>query len=108
MVCLHNSVAEALFVLGVCERTVECYISKFPVVRSYGNTSFAPGEELIVFAYQICKPQFLSVVQSPFDNCRHRSLRQRFLKPVYAKMETRTCGDGRGMERAQKLLYFLI
>ena len=67
---LQNSVAEASFVLiGVCERTVERCISKFPVVRSYGSTSFAPREELIVFAYQICKPQFLSVVQSPFDNC---------------------------------------
>ena len=61
--------AEASFILGVCERTVERYISKFPVVRSYGSTSFAPREELIVFAYQICKPQFLSVVQSPFDYC---------------------------------------
>ena len=48
--------------LGVCERTVERYISKFlvngdvepePVGRSYGSISFAPREELIVFAYQI-------------------------------------------------------
>ena len=31
--------------------------------------SLAPREELIVFAYQIWKPQFLSVVQFPFDNC---------------------------------------
>ena len=61
--------AEASFVLGACERTVEHYISKFPVVCSYGSTGFAPRKELIVFAYQICKPQFLSVVQSPFDYC---------------------------------------
>ena len=40
-----------------------------PVGRSYGSISFAPREELIVFAYQMQKPQFLSVVQSPFDNC---------------------------------------
>ena len=31
--------------------------------------SLAPREELIVFAYQIWKPQFLSLVQFPFDNC---------------------------------------
>ena len=31
--------------------------------------SLAPREELIVFAYQIWKPEFLSVVQFPFDNC---------------------------------------
>ena len=31
--------------------------------------SLAPHEELIVFAYQIWNPQFLSVVQFPFDNC---------------------------------------
>ena len=31
--------------------------------------SLAPRKELIVFAYQIWKPQFLSVVQFPFDNC---------------------------------------
>ena len=29
----------------------------------------APREELVVFAYQIWKPQFLSFVQFPFDNC---------------------------------------
>ena len=28
-----------------------------------------PREELFVFAYQIWKPQFLSLVQFPFDNC---------------------------------------
>ena len=47
--------------LGVCERTVERYISKFllnghvkpgPVGLSYGSISFAPREELIVFAYK--------------------------------------------------------
>ena len=31
--------------------------------------SLAPREELTVFAYQIWKPEFLSVVQFPFDNC---------------------------------------
>ena len=75
---LQNSVAEASFFLGVCERTVERYISKFlvnggvkpePVGRSYGSISFAPREELFFFAYQTWKPQFLSVVQFPFDNC---------------------------------------
>ena len=43
--------AEASFFLGVCERTVEHYISKFvlnggikpePVGLSYGSISFAP------------------------------------------------------------------
>ena len=43
---LQNSVAVALFFIGVCERTVERYISKFlvnggvkpePVGRSYGS-----------------------------------------------------------------------
>ena len=77
---LQNSVAEASLFLGVCERTMERYISKFlvnghvkpgPVGRSYGSIRLAPYEELIVFAYQIWKPQFLSVVQQfqPFDNC---------------------------------------
>ena len=50
--------AEASFFLRVCERTVECYISKFlenggvkpePVGRSYGSISSAPREELIFF-----------------------------------------------------------
>ena len=77
---MASHMAEASFFLGVCERIVECYISKFllnahvkpgPVGLSYG--SFAPREELIVFAYQIWKPQFLSVVQSPFDNCHSPS-----------------------------------
>ena len=31
--------------------------------------SLGPREEHIVFAYQMWKPQFLSVVQFPFDNC---------------------------------------
>ena len=75
---LQNSVAEASFFLSVCERTVERYISKFlvkghvkpgPVGRSYGSISFAPRKELMVFAYQTWKPQFLSVVQFARDNC---------------------------------------
>ena len=75
---LQNSVAEASFFLGVCERTVERYISKFlvngvvkrgPVGRSHGSISLSPREQLIVFVYQIWKPQFLSVVQFLFDNC---------------------------------------
>ena len=70
---LQNSVAEASFFLGVCERTVERYSSKFlvngdvkpePVGRSYGSNSFVPREELVVFAHQIWKPHFLLVVQS--------------------------------------------
>ena len=87
---LQNSGAETSFFLGVCERTVECYISKFlvngsvklePVGRSYGSISFAPREELIFFAYQIWKPQFLSVVQFfRSTTAIRRSLRQHFLK----------------------------
>ena len=55
----QNSVAEASFFLGVRERIVERYISKFlskghvkpePVSRSHGSISFAQREELIVFA----------------------------------------------------------
>ena len=74
---LQNSVSEASFFLGVCERTMERYTSKFlvnghvkpgPVGRSYGSISLAPHEELIVFVCQIWKPHFLSVVQFPFDN----------------------------------------
>ena len=73
---LQDSVAEASYFLGVCERKVERNISKFlvnghvkpgPAGRSYGSISLAPRKKLIVFAYQIWKPQFLSVVQFPFD-----------------------------------------
>ena len=76
---LHNSVAEASFFLGICGRTLERYISKFlvnghvkqgPVSGSFGSIIFTPRKELIVLAHQICKPKFLSVVQSPFDNCQ--------------------------------------
>ena len=57
---------------------MERYISKFsanghvklgPVRRSYSSISFAPREELIVFANQIWKPLFLSGVQFLFDDC---------------------------------------
>ena len=44
-------------------------VKREPVGRSYGGISLSPREELIVFAYQIWKPLFLSVVQFPFDNC---------------------------------------
>ena len=53
---------------------MERYISKFsanghvklgPVRRSYSSISFAPREELIVFANQIWKLQLLLVKQSP-------------------------------------------
>ena len=53
---LQNSVVEASFFLGVCERARERYVSKFlvkggvqpaPVGRSYDCISFAPREELI-------------------------------------------------------------
>ena len=71
---LQNSVAET-FEKGQC---MERYISKFsanghvklgPVRRSYSSISFAPREELIVFANQIWKPLFLSGVQFLFDDC---------------------------------------
>ena len=51
---------EASFFLGLCERIVERYISKFlvnggvkpePVGRSHGSISFAPREELIFFLH---------------------------------------------------------
>ena len=67
----HNSVGKASFFIDICERTLERYISKFlvighvkpgPVSRSYGSISFTPREELIVFAHQIWKTQFLSFV----------------------------------------------
>ena len=45
------------------------YVRLGPVGRSYGGISFAPRKELICFAYQIWKMQFLSVVQFTFDNC---------------------------------------
>ena len=75
---------EALFFLGVCERTVERHISKFlvnggvkpePVGRSYGSISFALRDEPIFLAYEIWKPKFLLVVQFPFDN-RHSTFSQ--------------------------------
>ena len=62
---LQHSVAEASFFLGVSERTVERYLSKFlvngdvkpePVGRSYGSISFAPREELIVFEAILTNP----------------------------------------------------
>lgn len=62
---LQNSVVEASFFLGVCERSVERCISKIlvnghvkpeSVSRSCGSISLAPSEEIIVFAYQIWKP----------------------------------------------------
>ena len=40
----------------------------------------AAREELIVFAYQIWKPQFLPVVQSPFDNCHSPFSPTKFLE----------------------------
>ena len=52
-----------------CKNTVfHCQICKF--VGFLLPSSLAPREELIVFAYQTQKPQFLSVVQFPFDNCQ--------------------------------------
>ena len=63
---LQHSVAEASFFLGVSERTVERYLSKFlvngdvykpePVGRSYGSISFAPRKELIVFETILTNP----------------------------------------------------
>ena len=74
---LQNSVAEASFFLGVCERTLERYFSKFlvngnvkpgPVGRSYGSISLSPREELIGF----CIPNMETTV--PFG--RAISVRQ--------------------------------
>ena len=65
-------VAEASFLSGVCERAVACYISKFLVngdIKPELAARTAVRDEFIVLAYQIWKPQFFSVVQSPFDNC---------------------------------------
>ena len=44
------------------------------------SSSLALREELIVFAYQIWKPQFLSVGNFRSTTAIRRSLRQRFLK----------------------------
>ena len=59
-----------------CKNTVfRCQICKFVGFLLPSSSwllelpSLAPREELIVFAYQIWKPQFFSVVQFPFDNC---------------------------------------
>ena len=84
---LQNSVAEALLFLGVCETTVERYISKFLVNghvkpelvgRSHASISFAPR-------HCFCIPN-----HSSFRSCNlrsttasRRSVRQRFLKWVY-------------------------
>jgi len=48
----------------------------------------AAREELTVFAYQIWKPQFLSVVQPPFDNRHSPFSPTTFLKWVYIENET--------------------
>ena len=66
---LQHSVAEASFFLDVCESIVERYVKPEPVGRSYSSISFARREDLIVFVYQIWKPQVFSVVQFLFDNC---------------------------------------
>ena len=60
---LQHSVAEASFLLGVCESTVERYVSTFlvkpePDGRFYRLITFWPRKELTVFAYQIWKLQF--------------------------------------------------
>ena len=65
---LQNSVAEALFVKGqwntISKFLVNGDVKPESVGHSYGSISFAQREELIVFAYQIRKPQLFSV-----DNC---------------------------------------
>jgi len=72
---LQNSVAEASFFLGVCERTVERYISKFLVnghVKPGASWPFVQQYQFSATRRTYCKiwkPQFLSVVQFPFDNC---------------------------------------
>ena len=86
--------------LGVCERAVERYISKFlvngdvepePVGRSYGSISFAPREQLTVFAYQIWKPQSLRSCNLRSTTAIHRSLRQRFFEiSVHVNYERHT------------------
>ena len=62
---LQNLVAEASFLLGVSERTVQRYISKFLVTgdiksakigRSYGSIHFAPREELIICEAVLSNP----------------------------------------------------
>ena len=74
IVCPYSSAfrGRGLIFLGVCERTVERYISKFlvnggvkpePVGRSYGGIGFAPSEELIVLASQ----SFRTNCHSPFS-----------------------------------------
>ena len=52
------------------------------IAQFWYRHSFAPREELIVFAYQIWKPQFLSVVQSPFIQTRQK-LRQFLSENVF-------------------------
>ena len=57
---LYNSVAEALFFIGICERTLERYISKFlvnghvkpgPVSRSYGSIIFYATQRARLFFF---------------------------------------------------------
>ena len=61
----RHLVSEASFFLGISERTVECYISKFLVTsdvksetigRSYGSIHFAPRKELIIGAAVLNNP----------------------------------------------------
>ena len=62
---LQNLVAEASFLLGVSERTVQRYISKFlvngdvksaKIGLSYGSIHFAPREELIICEAVLSNP----------------------------------------------------
>ena len=95
---LQNSVAEASFFLGVCERTEERYISKFlvnghvkpgPVRRSYGSISSAPHEELIVFAHQYGNHSSFRSCNFPFDNCHSPFSPTIFEIGVYSRNQMR-------------------
>ena len=97
---LQNSVAEVSFSLGVCERTVERYISKFlvnggvkpePVGRSYGSMSFAPREELFFFCIPVkCKDFTISgnILLRYIYLSVHQSLRRTPCKPKITNERT--------------------
>jgi hypothetical protein len=77
---LQHSISEASFYLGLSERTIERYLTKFLVTgdvkpdqigRSFGSITFAPREELIIFEAVLSNPDKILVkLQTIFTGIR--------------------------------------
>ena len=99
----QDSAAEASFFLGICKRTVERYSSKFlvnghvkpgPVGHSYDST----GRTHCFCIPNMEKPQFLSVVQFPFDNCHSP-----FSLTIFSKIGAVCCVEWLALRKVQRL-----